>query len=195
MNIFVHYLNLNRQTIMNHIFKTITGAAIFLAIIISGCSNNPRTSKNQDSVILESERGEHNRDIQESGGEEGEEGGIELKLDEVYDEVRNGARLVLSYDVQSNSFNGTVENTTDEILERVRVEVHLSSGIELGPTIPTDLKPGEKRAVKLNATDSDFERWSAHAESGSSEPGHSGEGEEGEHSGEGEEGEHSSERD
>ena len=114
---------------------------------------------------------------------------------EGYDEVRKGARLVLSYDVQSNSFNGTVENTTDEILERVRVEVHLSRGIELGPTIPTDLKPGEKRAVKLNATDSDFERWSAHAESGSSEPGHSGEGEEGEHSGEGEEGEHSSERD
>ena len=54
-------------------------------------------------------------------------------LNQHYDEVRNGARLVLTYDAPSNSFNGTVQNTTEETLERVRVEVHLSNGRELGP--------------------------------------------------------------
>ena len=48
--------------------------------------------------------------------------------------VRNGARLILSYDAASNSFKGTVENTTSNVLTRVRVEVHLSNGAELGPT-------------------------------------------------------------
>ena len=50
-------------------------------------------------------------------------------------------RLVLSYDSTSNAFIGNVENTTDTTLRRVRVEVHLSNGTELGPTTPTDLAP------------------------------------------------------
>ena len=156
--------------------SVLTGIAIILATIFSGCSNKPKASKNQDSVSLESDRGEHDRDGKEHSGEEGEESGTQLSLDEVYDEVRKGARLVLAYNAESNSFNGTVENTTDEILERVRVEVHLSSGIELGPTTPIDLKPGEKKAVKLTATKKDFDKWSTHAEVGSSEHSHSGEG-------------------
>ena len=57
-----------------------------------------------------------------------EESGTELALNETYDAVRNGARLILTYDAQSNSFKGTVENTTDETLKQVRVEVHLSNG-------------------------------------------------------------------
>jgi hypothetical protein len=77
--------------------------------------------------------------------------------------------LILSYDTQANSFVGTVENTTERLLERVRVEVHLSNGIELGPTTPIDLKPGEKRAVKLTAGGRDFNTWSAHPEVGGGE--------------------------
>jgi len=161
---------------MKHIFKTIAGVVIILATIFSGCSNDTKASNNQDSVSLKSDRGEHDHDGKEYGGEEGEEKSIQLSLDEVYDEVRKGVRLVLTYDAESNSFNGTVENTTDEILEIVRVEVHLSSGKELVPTTPADLNPGEKRAVKLNATNKDFDGWSTHAEVGSSEHGHSGEG-------------------
>ena len=98
--------------------------------------------------------------------------------------VRNGARLILTYDAQSNSFKGTVENTTDETLKQVRVEVHLSNGKELGPTTPADLAPGEKREVQLTATSTDFDRWTAHPEVGESEHSH---GEEhGEHDREGE---------
>jgi len=125
---------------------------------------------------LEKKQSEHNREME--SGREGEESGTEFGLDDRCDEVRNGARLILSYEKESDSFNGTVENTTNEILKRVRVEVHLSNGMEIGPTVPTDLKPGEKRAVNLVASNKDFESWSAHAEVGTSEHNTSGEGEE-----------------
>ena len=105
-------------------------------------------------------------------------------MDDKYDVIRNGARLVLSYNSESNSFKGTVENTTNEILKRVRVEVHLSNGTELGPTKSTDLNPGEKIAVNLAATEKEFDGWSAHPEVGSGEHGEAGKGEESEHGGE-----------
>ena len=57
------------------------------------------------------------------------------------------------------------------MLDRVRVEVHLSNGTELGPTTQVDLEAGEKRAVKLSAEGQTFESWSTHAEVG--EHGHS----------------------
>ncbi|MFC1544201.1 FxLYD domain-containing protein [Gemmatimonadota bacterium] len=107
----------------------------------------------------------------EHSGDEGEESGTQYALNQTYDNVRNGARLILSYEAQTNSFIGTVENTTEKTLERVRVEVHLSNGMELGPTTPVDLKPGEKRAVKLTASSTDFEKWSAHPEIGGGEHG------------------------
>ena len=125
----------------------------------------------------------------ESAEEGGEESGTTFALDEIFDEVRNGVRLVISYDAAANAFSGTIENTTDASIRQVRVEVHLSNGVELGPTPTVSLAPGETREVQLDANDQDFEGWSAHAETGSAE--HSGEGE-GEHSGEGE-GEHGSE--
>ena len=102
----------------------------------------------------------------------GEESGTELALNETYDKVRNGARLILNYDVQSNSFKGTVENTTDGTLKQVRVEVHLSNGKELGPTPLTDLAPGEIENIQLTATSTDFDGWTAHPEVGESEHGH-----------------------
>lgn len=77
-------------------------------------------------------------------GKSGEELNAELALNESYDQVRNGARLILAYDAQSNSFKGTVENTTGKTLKQVRVEVHLSNGIELGTTTPVDLEPRVK---------------------------------------------------
>jgi uncharacterized protein YceK len=104
-------------------------------------------------------------------GGEGEESNAELALNEQYDKVRNGARLILTYDAQSNSFKGTVENTTDETLKQVRVEVHLSNGVELGPTTPGDLAPGEQREIELVATSTDFTAWTAHPEVGGSEHG------------------------
>ncbi|MHC4141258.1 MAG: FxLYD domain-containing protein [Planctomycetota bacterium] len=166
--------------------------AFILAAVLSGCSSDAGTAEKQDSGSLTAGRGEHDRDGRggEHGGEDygahgeaGEESGTELAPNESYDNVRNGVRLILAYNTQSNSFVGTVENTTNRTLRRVRVEVHLSNGTELGPTTPTDLAPGSKRGVRLPATSEAFDGWTAHPEVGSSEHGHGEEG--GEHDREG----------
>ena len=87
-------------------------------------------------------------------------------LSDMLDEVRAGARLILSYDSTANAFNGTVENTTGATLRRVRVEVHLSNGIELGPTTPVDMAPGQVIEVALPGSSQPFTSWSAHPEAG-----------------------------
>lgn len=69
------------------------------------------------------------------------------------------------------SFKGTVENTTDETLKHVRVEVHSSNGVEFGPTTPGDLASSEQREIELVATSTDFTAWTAHPEVGGSEHG------------------------
>ncbi len=132
-----------------------------------------------------------------SGGEGGEESGNALGLNETFDSVRKGARLVLRYDAAAGSFVGTVSNTTDSTLTQVRVEVHLSNGTELGPTTPVDLAPGASVPVTLSAMGEQFTGWTPHAEVGPSSGsggehggsgGESGEGGGGEHGGSGETG-------
>ena len=148
---------------MNPIYGILIASAIVLFASISGCSKTEQLSVDDGD----------------------EESNVELTLTDTYDKVRNGARLILNYDTQSNAFKGTVENTTDETLKRVRVEVHLSNGKELGPTAPGDLAPGEKREILLAATSTDFDKWTAHPEVGEGEHGSDGEGERGEHDAEG----------
>ncbi len=107
-----------------------------------------------------------------------EESAEQLAKDETYDHEHAGSRLMLAYDEQANAFTGTVENVGAEPLTSVRVEVHLSNGVELGPTTPGDLAPGESREVVLEASDDAFETWSAHAEFGGAEGEHDGEDDE-----------------
>lgn len=123
-----------------------------------------------------SEGGQHN-EARERGGESGDSDGGEassvnaLARDATFDEIRGGARLVLTFDDESNSFRGIVENTSDRVLTRVRVEVHLDNGAELGPTTPTDLGPGETLDIVLPSTRESFTSWTTHAEVGSGEGG------------------------
>ena len=144
------------------------GAVLLLAL--TGCLGGGTESGEHggDSESREhtegSETGEHSGES--DGGEAGEESRIQYALEEELDEVRAGMRLILSYDSASNTFSGTVQNTTDAALPRVRVEVHLSTGVELGPTTPVELAPGELADIKLPATDQPFEAWSAHPEAG-----------------------------
>ena len=129
--------------------------------------------------------GEHRTESSERGREGGSEHGVNgsggdtaeragaaaLALDETYDATRNGARLILSYDAASNQFIGTVTNTTNAVLTRVRVEIHLSNGVELGPTTPTDLAAGAILDIVLDAGAQPFDSWTPHAEVGISEGG------------------------
>lgn len=100
------------------------------------------------------------------GGDSGDESGTQFGLGDTYDAVRAGARLIIAYDRGRNAFIGTVRNVTNSYLERVRVEVHLSNGVELGPTSPVDLAPGQVVDVVLAASEQPFESWSAHPEVG-----------------------------
>ena len=109
----------------------------------------------------------------------GEESGTRLALDATYDEVRNGARLILRYDQAAQAFIGTVENTTNATLQQVRVEVHLSNGVELGPTTPRDLAAGATMEVRLDAKGQSFTDWSPHVEVGPQSGGEHGPGGEG----------------
>lgn len=180
--------------------RTIIVAAVAcLTLLGASCgSGDP-----DDEVGVSEASGEHDGEGTEGEGEhEGEEGsegsesdsiisdgdeesGIEYARGETYDETRRGARLQLRYDNGSDTFIGTVENTTTEMLEDVRVEVHLSNGTELGPTTPGPLQPGDTANIALPAEGGTFEAWSAHPEVGREEHGEEGEG--GEHQGEGEE--------
>jgi len=117
-------------------------------------------------------------EVGESGGAEGagegtetatgggEENTTQYGLNDTFDQVRAGSRLIMNYDPAANAFIGTVENTTNTTLQNVRIEIHLSNGVELGPTTPIDLAPGEIVNVRLDATTQPFDTWVAHAEVG-----------------------------
>ena len=94
----------------------LSGVIVASLITYTGCNNNPKTGEHKSPATLEAEHSAHDRD--EHGGDEGEESGTQLNLDQKYDEVRKGTHLLLSYDAESNSFTGTVENVSDEILSK-----------------------------------------------------------------------------
>ena len=114
--------------------------------------------------------GDHEREAGEHGesaageGDEGEESGVYIGVDDTWDTVRLGARLILKFDAASNAFVGTVENTTNAPLCGVRVEVHLDSGTELEATPTTDLQKGEQVDVRLPTRGQTFTSWTAHPE-------------------------------
>lgn len=118
--------------------------------------------------------GERGGEVTEAGGEN--DTAVALTPGQTYDVTRNGARLVLAYDPATNRFDGTVTNTTNSVLTRARVEIHLSNGTELGPTTPTDLAPGQTIRISLPATQAPFTTWSPHAEVGNAEAGEGGTG-------------------
>ncbi len=180
-------------------YLPIAVAALGLALIVAlaGCSSNTESNTEYREGSGNAESSEHSVKVKSGepgGGAEpgegssseagglGEEDGSQFSLTETFDSVRAGARLVLAYDAEANAFNGTVENTTGAILNKVRVEVHLSNGTELGPTTPVDLAPGQKVDVTLPATGQPFTSWGAHPEVGGAGREHSGGAETGEHS-------------
>ncbi|MEA3460531.1 MAG: FxLYD domain-containing protein [Bacteroidota bacterium] len=153
----------------------VIGILAIFVLALAACNSKPKADKAVEAEKLETAKGLHEADRHGEG--EGEEDGTMLAIDEVYDLVKKGTHLVLKYDQEARAFLGTVENVSDEMLSRVRVEIHLSNGKELGPTVAADLEPGEKREVELAVGDEVFETWSTHAEVGDNEHGHGGEGE------------------
>ena len=100
----------------------------------------------------------------EEHGEEGEESGVYIARTASWSETRNDAWLQLSFNSASNSFVGRVSNTGNEPLCDFRVEVHLSTGIELGPTERTGVPYGGSINVTLPSGGEEFTTWTAHPE-------------------------------
>ena len=155
---------------MRHLITILVSTGIILALSLPGCIGGESESGEHDGGESAGEHGGNGESSEHDGeGEsdgDNEESGTQFGLNETFDEVRAGARLKLSYDSAANAFTGTVENTTGATLRRVRVEVHLSNGTELGPTTPVDLAPGQMAAITLPATSQPFATWSAHPEVG-----------------------------
>ena len=113
--------------------------------------------------------GEHGASEGGEGGGEGEESGTQYGLGDTARQSRAGVDLEIRYDASAQEFVGTVHNTTAAAVTDVRVEVHLSNGVELGPTPRRDLAPGATATVQLDARSQSFQRWSVHVEIGQSE--------------------------
>ncbi|MCY4421576.1 MAG: hypothetical protein OXC06_00755 [Acidimicrobiaceae bacterium] len=161
---------LTKKYVIGPVVGILLGAGILV-----GCVND---TENEGSSAESA--GEHGNGGAEGGGEHGsggESGGGEegsaamLAPDETFDATRGGARLTMAYDPAGNAFTGTAANTTSGTLTRVRIEVHLDNGTELGPTTPVDLAPGEVMAINLPSTQASFTGWVAHAEVGGGESG------------------------
>ncbi|MDE0013450.1 MAG: hypothetical protein OXU36_20055 [Candidatus Poribacteria bacterium] len=165
---------------MKYYLGILTALTFALVGGIIGCSSTDETSEDTEGDLVSA------NPIAVDVGDE--ESAVQLALTDTYDSIRAGAHLILNYDAATNSFKGTVKNTTGAILPRVRVEVHLSNGVELGPTTPVDLAPGAQIPVTLIASGPPFDKWTAHPEVGSEGGGEGGEGG-GEHGGGGEGGE------
>ncbi|MCY4674389.1 MAG: hypothetical protein OXD43_11615 [Bacteroidetes bacterium] len=88
-------------------------------------------------------------------------------MDETAMETRSGVDLTLSYNAGMQKFIGTIHNTTASTVTNVRVEIHLSSGKELGPTPRTSLEPDETKEVTLDASGQRFTWYNVHIELGS----------------------------
>ena len=145
---------------MRRLQTTLIVLGFTLLLTLIGCGG----ASESNELSRSSESSEHS--LGSESGEDGEESGTQLALGDTFDQLRAGARLVLSYDSTANAFKGTVENTTEATLRQVRVEVHLSNGTELGPTTPVDLAPGQIVEITLPAGSDPFTTWSAHPEVG-----------------------------
>jgi hypothetical protein len=140
------------------------------------------------------ERSERSEGGHREGGEKGhrEESTNRFSKLQKHDvKYRNGARLVLQYNPTTQAFVGRVQNTTNRTLPQVRVEIHLSNGVELGPTKRIDLKAGKSIPIELSALDQKFTHWVTHPEAGNEEAHGPGEEENEGHSGREARGEHS----
>ena len=94
------------------------------------------------------------------------ESGTQYQLSDTATESRSGVDLVLRYDQPSETFTGMLTNTTGAPVADVRVEIHLSNGVELGPTPRIMIGAGETSPVELDAGGQSFTSFSVHIEIG-----------------------------
>ncbi len=152
--------------IESHVKLSAIAAAVLMASGLIACSGEPQADAGEasESSYVEGEHSEGAEHDESAEGGESAESGVYIGRGNTWDVTRRGARLVLTFDPSSDAFQGTVENTTESTLCAVRVEVHLSTGTELGPTSRTDVPAGQTIKVELSTDGEVFDSWTAHPE-------------------------------
>lgn len=112
------------------------------------------------------------------GGEQGESG-VSWNRTATADEVVSGIHLIITYNEQSKSFTGTLENLNTNVAQQTRLEAHVydaaGNSQEFGPTTPVDMQPGAKRTVTLATPGvGNFTTFKVHAEVGAASAGGEG---------------------
>ncbi len=133
--------------------SSVVSLVLLVAFSAAGCSGSPTEPTEAHGP-------------EGTGGESGESGTRYAPGDEAR-ELRGGVELVMRFEQGGERFTGTVRNTASETVRDVRVEIHLSNGVELGPTPRVDLVAGETRPVELDARGQAFDWWTVHVELGS----------------------------
>ena len=111
----------------------------------------------------------------EEGSENGDPSSPILALSESWDGEVNGIRTAMAYSsAAGGTFAGTAQNTTDQKICGVQIELNLKQGtttvVELGPQPVGDLMPGQSANVQLlvadepEATGKMFDAWEIHPE-------------------------------
>ncbi|WP_143592006.1 hypothetical protein [Tenacibaculum holothuriorum] len=166
--------------------KNVQRLTILMAIALTiSCKTNAQHSERNHSEKKGHEtkmmKRAHERDYE---GGENEEDDTLLQKNETFNQTKKGVQLVLKFDEKSNTFKGFMQNKYNKPIKRARVEIHLSNGKELGPTKPITLQPNQKHELVIKSTKKGFTTWSTHAEVGSNEHSHEGNGHEGRERGE-----------
>ena len=82
-----------------------------------------------------------------------------LGLEENYSADHKGdARITLSYDAETKSFKGFVENIGRDVMEQCHVSIQLSNGQEIGPKTVGNIDPGSRASIELTV-EGEFDRW------------------------------------
>ena len=103
------------------------------------------------------------------GGGDGGEDDPTIPIMEVASGTFGSAEYSFLFDMADMAFRGTVHNPTARPICRSRTEIHMGIGgtqtIELGPTMPVDLMPGETLKVVMTAPDYMPDTHAVHPES------------------------------
>lgn len=120
---------------MKNRYRKLTAISIIVTIFIFafGCSN-PSSSENENKLT------HYNRT-------------------DVYDMVIDGAHIILAYESSIRTFQGTITNESGGVLNNVSIEIHLSSGITIGPFAPKVIDIDETLNFSLFTSDDSFTTW------------------------------------
>ncbi|MCY4562894.1 MAG: hypothetical protein OXE40_00260 [Gammaproteobacteria bacterium] len=103
----------------------------------------------------------------EGGGESGDEASPPISIDDPYADTIGGQAFEFAYETGTRLFRGTVRNTSAGLICDSRTEIHLGTPmgvIELGPTIPEDLEPGDELNVVMYQDGPDPDTYILHPE-------------------------------